>query len=50
MSKEPGTFFLCVWILICMAVAEIRDQEARAEVKEALELVKKANALCKEAK
>ena len=33
-----------------MAVAEIRDQEARAEVKAALELVKKANALCKETK
>lgn len=50
MSKETGTLFLCFWILIFMAVAEIRDQEARAEVKEVLELVKKANALCKEAK
>lgn len=50
MSKETGTLFLCVWILVCMAVAEIRNQEARAEVKAALELVKKANALCKEAK
>lgn len=50
MSKETAILFLCVWILLCMAVAEIRDKEARAEVKEALELVKKANALCKEAK
>ena len=50
MSKESCILILCVWILLCLSVAEIRDNEARAEVKEALELVKKANALCKEAK
>jgi hypothetical protein len=33
-----------------MSVVEIRNKEARAEVKAALELVKKANELCKEAK
>lgn len=33
-----------------MSVVEIKNEEARAEVKAALELVKKANALCKEAK
>lgn len=50
MSKETWIFILCFWILLCMSVIEIRNKEARAEVKEALELVKKANALCKEAK
>ena len=42
--------FTCFWILIMMACVEIKNKETRAEVKEALELVKKANALCKEAK
>lgn len=50
MSKETWILILCFWLLFCMAVVEIRNKEARAEVKEALELVKKANALCKEAK
>ena len=50
MSKETWILILCFWLLICMSVVEIRNQKARAEVKEALELVKKANALCKEAK
>lgn len=50
MSKESWILILCFWIIVCMSVAEIRNKEARAEVKEALELVKKANALCKEAK
>ena len=49
-SKETWIMILCVWLLVCMSVVEIRNKEARAEVKEALELVKKANALCKEAK
>lgn len=48
MSKE--ILILCVLILLYVSVSEIRNKEARAEVKEALELVKKANALCKEAK
>lgn len=42
--------FTCFWILIMMVCIEIKDQKTRAEVKEALELVKKANELCKEAK
>lgn len=50
MSKESLILILCVWILVCMSVVEISNKEARAEVKAALELVKKANALCKEAK
>ena len=50
MSKESLILILCVWILFCMSVVEIRNKEARAEVKATLELVKKANALCKEAK
>lgn len=50
MSKESWILVLCVWLMVCMSVAENRNKEARAEVKEALELVKKANALCKEAK
>ena len=49
-SKETWILILCFWILLCMSVVEIRNKEARAEVKAALELVKKANALCKEAK
>lgn len=49
-SKETWILILFVWILLCMSVVEIRNKEARAEVKAALELVKKANALCKEAK
>lgn len=48
MSKESWILILCAWLVLCMSVAEIRNKEARAEVKEALELVKKANALCKE--
>ena len=50
MSKEPWILILLVWLMVCMSVAEIRNKKARAEIKEALELVKKANALCKEAK
>lgn len=50
MSKETWILILFVWLMVCMSVAEIRNKEARSEVKEALELVKKANALCKEAK
>ena len=50
MSKETLIWILCFWILLCMSVVEIRNKEARAEVKAALELVKKANELCKEAK
>ena len=50
MSKESWILILCYWLLVCLSVAEIRNKETRAEVKEALELVKKANALCKEAK
>ena len=50
MSKESWILILCAWLLVCLSVAEIRNKETRAEVKEALELVKKANALCKEAK
>ena len=42
--------FTCFWILIMMACVEIKDKEHRAETKETLELVKKVNALCKEAK
>ena len=42
--------FICLWILMMMACVEIKNKEVRAEVKETLELVKKANALCKEAK
>ena len=50
MSKETWILILCVWLMVCMSVAEIRNKEARAEVKAILELVKKATALCKEAK
>lgn len=50
MSKETWILILCIWILLCMSVDEIRNKEARAEVKATLELVKKANAMCKEAK
>lgn len=50
MSKETWLLFLCFRLLICMSVVEIRNKESRSEVKEALELVKKANALRKEAK
>ena len=50
MSKETWILILCIWLLVCMSVAEIRNKEARVEVKEALELVKKANALCKDAR
>ena len=49
-SKETWILILCFWLLVCMSVVEIRNKEARAEVKAALELIKKANALCKEAK
>lgn len=42
--------FTCLWILIMMACVEIKNKETRAEVKEALELVKKANAMCKDTK
>ena len=42
--------FTCFWILIMMACVEIKDKEASAEIKETLELVKKSNALFKEAK
>lgn len=50
MSKETWILILSFWILLCMSVVEIRNKETRAEVKAALELVKKANELCKEAK
>jgi len=50
MSNETKLLILCAWLLVCISVVEIRNKEARAEVKEALELVKKANTLCKEAK
>lgn len=50
MSKESWIFVLCFLILAYVCIAEIRNKEARAEVKAALELVKKANVLCKEAK
>jgi len=49
-SKETWILILCVWLMVCMSVTEIRNKEAKAEVKATLELVKKANALCKEAK
>ena len=45
MSKNTWILILCIWIIVCMSVAEIRNKEARAEIKETLELVKKANAL-----
>ena len=50
MSTETWILIFCFWLLVCMFVIEIRNQDARAEVKAALELVEKANALCKEAK
>lgn len=50
MSKGTLILFFVVYFMIYMSVAEIRHQKDMAEVKEALELVKKANALCKEAK
>ena len=49
-SKNTWILILCIWFIVCMSVAEIRNKDARAEIKEALELVKKANALCKESK
>lgn len=42
--------FTCFWVLIMMACIEIKDKETRAEITKTLELVKKANALCKETK
>ena len=42
--------FTCLWILILIVCIEIKDKQVRDDVKETLELVKKANALCKEAK
>lgn len=50
MSKDTLILILCIWFMVCISVAEIRNKEDRAEVKEALELVKQANELCKEAK
>ena len=50
MSKNTWILILCIWLIVCMSVVEISDKEARAEIKETLELVKKANALCKESK
>lgn len=44
MKEESWILFLCFWILICMSITEIKDIKVRAEIKEALELVKKANA------
>ena len=41
---------ICLLILILMVDSEKENKQARAEVKEALELVKKANAMCKETK
>ena len=49
-SNETWILILCFLLLIGMSITEIRNKEARAEVKAALELVEKANALCKEAK
>ena len=49
-SKETGILILCFWLLFCMSIVEIRNKEARAEVKAALELIEKANALCTEEK
>jgi hypothetical protein len=42
--------FICLCILILIACIEIKNEQTRDEVKETLELVKKANALCKESK
>ena len=42
--------FTCFWILIMMVCVEIKNKETRDEVKETLELVKKANAMCKDTK
>ena len=50
MINETWILILCFLLLIGMSITEIRNKEARAEVKAALELVEKANALCKEAK
>lgn len=50
MSKESWILILCIWLMVCISVAEVRNKETRVEVKEVLELVKKANALCNEAK
>jgi hypothetical protein len=44
------TLVICLWILILMTDFEKENKQAIAEVKEALELVKKANAMCKETK
>lgn len=49
MSKETALIILCFWIVFCMSVTEIRKQQA-ADVKAALELIREANALCKEAR
>jgi len=49
MSKDFWIPIFCLWILVFMSVVEIKNNEYIAEIKEALELVKKANALCKEA-
>ena len=48
-SKGTLLLFLVVYFMVYMSVAEIRHQKDMVEVKEALKLVKKANALCKEA-
>lgn len=48
MSKETWIWILSFWLLLC--VFETRNKEARAEVKAALELIKKANELCKDTK
>lgn len=50
MSTNTWILILCFLLFICMSITEIKNKEARAEVKAALELVKKANELCKEAK
>ena len=50
MSKEIWFWILLVLLLSYASVSEIRNKEARAEVKKTLELVKKANELCKEEK
>ena len=50
MKAETWILIFCFWLLVVVAVIEIRNRNDIAEVKEALELVKKANALCREAK
>ena len=50
MKAETWILIFCFWLLVVMAVVEIRNRGDIVEIKETLELVKKANALCKETK